>query len=276
MKKLIVLIFTFISTMVIGQVKSVDFLMKYNCETNQYDVSLIILEGSASSIAHRAQFNAQISIVVPAGEALEITNKYMPLLDNQNYNGSQPMEWGLANPVYSPEVQPENDFFAVQPKLNNAAFYNNLEEGDVVLLFSFIAGASGQYDEQIRFYRNGIDPGYEAAGMQGGDFSNGFTLGGATQLFNDSSEESCITSIDERLLTSVKVYPNPFEHQFSLELPNGAKSINIFGSDGKVYYSSNNKSKGVLTINSFAFPRGVYYVNIESDKGVAIRKIVKF
>lgn len=259
-----------------GQVQGVDYLMKYNCETNRYDVSLVILEGSASLVPHRAQFNAQISIVVPAGEGVVITNKYMPLQGNQNYSGSAPLDWGLGNPIFSPESQPENDFYSVIPKLSPASFYNDIEPGDVIMLFSFTAGTSGQYNEEIRFFENGLDPADTDAGMGGGDFSNGFSLGSASQLFNNNIVESCLTDVDEELSKSTNVYPNPFDNQFSIELPVDVKIICVYGSEGKEFYRSGYKSKGIITINANDFPSGVYYVKIESNNGIISKKIIKF
>jgi len=259
-----------------GQVQSVDYLMKYNCETNQYDVSLKILEGSATTIPHRAQFNAQISIVVPTGEGIVITNKYMPLQSNQMYDGSAPLDWGLGNPIYSPSSQPESDFYSIVPKLSPASFYNDLQEGEQVMLFSFIAGTTGQYDDRVRFFDNGVDPDDSAAGMNGGDFSNGFSIGGATQLYHGNAEESCLTDIDEEWAIDLSVYPNPFESQFSIDLPIDVKSIQVVGANGKVYYETGNKSKGVIIVNAYDFPSGVYYVRVESDNDITSRKLIKF
>jgi len=275
-KNLILLLLSMATTAIFGQIESVDYLMKYNCETNQYDVSLVILEGSATTVPHRAQFNSQMSIVVPNGESIVITNKYMPLQANQNYNGTAPLDWGLGNPIFSPEAQPENDFYSIVPKLAPAAFYNDLEEGDVVTLFSFLAGTTGQYDENIRFFKNGIDPSHSGAGMGGGDFSNGFSIGGSTQLYNGNKEESCLTNTDDELSQLTSVFPNPFNNQFSIELSKDVNSVRVISSDGKVYYQSSKKLKGVLTINAFDFPSGVYYVRIESESGISSKKIIKF
>ncbi len=276
MKNLMTLFLCFITAIGFGQVQSVDYLMKFNCETNQYDVSLIILEGSATTIPQRAQFNAQISIVVPTGEGIVITNKYMPLQSNQDYNGSAPLDWALGTPIYTPAAQPENDFYSVVPKLSPASFYNDLEEGDQVMLFSFTAGTTGQYNDKIRFFRNGIDPDDNAPGMGGGDFSNGFSLGGSLQIYNGNVEESCLTDINEEISIAANVYPNPFENQFSVELPVDVKSIKVIGSEGKVYYQSANKSKGILMINAYDFPSGVYYLRIETENDITSRKLIKF
>jgi len=276
MRNLILLVMCMATSICIGQVESVDYLMKYNCETNQYDVSLIIMEGSATTVPQRAQFNAQISIVVPAGEGIVITGKYMPLQSNQNYNGTAPLDWGLGNPIYSPAAQPENDFYSIIPKLSPASFYNDLHEGEQIMLFSFIAGTTGQYDEDVRFFDNGIDPDHSDPGMNGGDFSNGIAIGGASQLYHGHAEESCVTDIDEEVLHHTNVYPNPFKNQFSIDLPIDAKSIKVIGADGKVYYQTENKSKGKVMINTYDFPSGVYYVRIESANDITSKKVLKF
>jgi len=276
MKNLIVLLLVFGSAVSYGQVQSVDYMMKYNCETNKYDVSLNILEGSASTIPQRAQFNAQISIVVPAGEAIVITNKYMPLQSNQNYDGTAPLDWGLSNPIFTPAAQPENDFYSVVPKLAPASFYNNMQQGDKVTLFSFTSGATGQYNENVRFFKNGTDPNHTSPGMGGGDFSNGFSIGGSTQLYNGNIEESCLTAVGENIEIEANVYPNPFASQFTIELPTDIKSIRIINSEGKVHYQSANKSKGIIIINAYDYTSGIYYLRIETENGITSRRLVKF
>jgi hypothetical protein len=277
MKNLLFIFFCCFASLSYCQVSSVDYLMKYNCETNQYDVSIIILEGSASSIPHRVQLNSQISIVAPTGESIVIMNKYMPLQSNQQYTGSAPLDWILSNPIFAPAEQPENDFYSVFPKLSPASFYNDIEEGDVIMLFSFTAGTTGQYDEGVRFYKNGIDPGDADPGMAGGDFSNGFTIGSPVNIYNGNNEESCFaTDVDEAILEEINVYPNPFQNQLEVELPFDVANINVLGSDGKVYYQSGYKSKGVLRINAYDFPKGVYYIAMETENGITMKKVVKF
>lgn len=277
MKNIIILFFCCISSLIYGQVTSVDYLMKYNCETNQYDVSIIILEGSASSIPERAQFNSQISIVVPAGELLALTDNYMPLQGNQNYNGSVPLDWNLSNPIFAPEAQPESDFYSVFPKLVPASFYNDLEQGDVVKLFSFTVGESGQYDENVRFYINGVDPDDMAPGMSGGDFSNGFTIGSPVNIYNGNVEEACtISNIEEALAEEIKIYPNPFQNNVSIELLSDQSKVTLLGNEGKIYFQSNGISKGILSLNTSHFPKGVYYLSIETINGITNQKVVKF
>ncbi len=267
MKNLILLSFCFIFGLSIGQVTGVDYLMKYNCETNQYDVNIVILGGSATSASHRVQFNSQISLVVPTGETVQITEKYMPLIGNQNYNGSIPMDWKLGNPILSPEAQPENDFYNVTPEFATTSFYNNLKKNDVVTVFSFIAGSSEQYDENVRFYKNGMDPNSSAPGMGGGNFNNGFTIGGPTQLYNNNSEEACITSVNKISPLISSVYPNPFHNQFTIDLTDEIINLQIVDVGGTIYYQSGKIPKGMVTINTHDYTRGLYFIRVGYKNG---------
>lgn len=276
MKNLLLFLFLFFSTGLLSQVNSVDYLMKYNCETNQYDVSLVILDGSATTVPQRAQFNAQISLVVPTGMNVGVTAMYQPLNNNQAYTGTVPLVWFQGSPIISPAAQPENDFIGITPTLSPASFYNDLEAGDVVKLFSFKAGTTGQYDENVRFFKNGIDPSSNMPGMGGGDFSNSFTIGGSTQIYNENSEESCVTNTEIVKPLELNIYPNPFQNQFTIEILEDIQSVQIIDIEGKIRYSSENKAKGILTINAMNYTRGIYYARLVLSNGqVLSRKIIK-
>lgn len=276
MRGLIIILFCFGSSLLFGQITGVDYLMKYNCETNQYDVKIVVLGGSATTIPQRAQFNAQISLVVPTGETVEITEHYMPLQNNQNYTGTIPINWWLGTPKISPQAQPENDFYGVTPTLSPASLYNNLQENDIVKLFSFTAGITGQYDENVRFFNNDEDPNASDTGMGGNDFKNGFTIGSSTQLYQGNSVESCVTSVEKVSPIQVSVYPNPFQNQFTIELPSDIKQISVLGSAGERYYRTISSLDEVLTINAFNYTRGVYFIVMEFNDGtIKSQRILK-
>ncbi|MEM9545856.1 MAG: T9SS type A sorting domain-containing protein [Bacteroidota bacterium] len=258
-----------------GQVKSVDYKMQYNCETDAYVVSLVILEGSATSEQERVQFNSQISLVVPTGNIVEITDLYMPLESNQNYNSLIPMKWNVTNPVISPEAQPESDFYSVLPSITPLSYYNDIDEGDEIKLFSFIAGESKMYDERVRFFDNGIDPPSHAPGMFGGNFTNGFTLGSGIQIYNGHVEEFCLTNIEEELSHIFHVYPNPFANHLTLELPSTTKKIEIIASNGKVFFEEEIDSSNPIIIDTHDFPSGVYFARMHSSNEIVIQKVVK-
>ena len=91
MKNLLLLFVTtiFSTSMLYSQVTNVNYLLDHNCETGLYEVKLKVLEGSAMTIAHRAQFNAQITIVVPTGTSFEIIERVNPIANNQQYSGTE-------------------------------------------------------------------------------------------------------------------------------------------------------------------------------------------
>ena len=273
MRNLVILLFCFMTSILAGQVQGVDYMMKYNCETGKYDVSIVILEGSATTIPQRVQFNSQITIVVPTRNPFTISDNYMPLQNNQGYSGSLPLEWTQGAAIFSPAAQPENDLYSITPYLIPASFYNNLQTGDIVTLFSF---TSGEYSPEVRFFENGVDPGPSAPGMIGGDFSNGFTLGSPVQIYNGNLVESCTTSVEDELSSNANVFPNPFQQEVTIELLDLAKNISIFNSTGKLFYQSGSSSNRSTTIATNNYPSGVYFVRIENENGeTTTRKIIK-
>ncbi len=184
----VILFFIFMSGISFSQVTSLDYLLKYNSADCLYEVHIIIVEGSAVSIGQRVQFNSQISLVTPTGTEFtgEPTN-YMPLQNHQNYNGTNPMEWNLGESISDPPSSPGNDFTVVQPTLSPASFYNNMYTGDTIKLFAF--GLDGDFTcgNGVRFYENNVDPTSSDEGMEGSNFSNGFTLGNPIQLYNENA-----------------------------------------------------------------------------------------
>ena len=69
------------------------------------------------------------------------------------------------------------------------AHYNNLAAGDTAKIFSIAVDTIFNCSQGIRIFENGVDPDSDAPGMNGADFSNGFTIGGFTQLYNDNSTQ---------------------------------------------------------------------------------------
>ena len=172
------------STSVLGaQVSGVQYGISYNTETFNLDCYLYISEGSAFSVRDRVQFNSQFSLLIPSDIKVDLASSYMPLVDNQNFLGSVPLQWGITSKIVSPESMPDFSFYAVTPTLAPAGFYNNLEEGDVLKLFSLNVEGNPQDINKIRIYDNNHDPKSHDAGMLNGDFTNGFTIGGFQQVY---------------------------------------------------------------------------------------------
>ena len=256
------------------QVTSINYLLNYNCETSLYEVKLKILEGSALTIPQRAQFNAQITMVIPTGEFLEIVEMINPIRNNQNYKGTVPTEWSVGKPRISPPSDPANDFHPITPLLAPASFYNDLTSLDEVVLFTCKIGDSEEYNPSYRFYNNDTDN-VSPLGFNGGNYSNGFTLGSPAQIYNGNEYKSCTTDIEEENFTALVAYPNPFYNVINVELIEKTRSIDIVDYAGKLVYYSNDHDAGRLAINSSHFASGTYMVRIQTNHSQQVIRVVK-
>ena len=184
----VTLLFVFMSGIGFSQtVQSLDFLMKYDTATCWYDFHIIILDGYAEGIGQRTQFQSQITLIIPTGTTIAFADKYMPLQNNQNYTGTLPTDWTFGPSVSDPGSSPGNDFISIAPSLSPSSQYNNLYAVDTIKLFSVSVSGDNSCGEGIRIYENGVDPSSSDEGMDGADFSNSFTLGGFSPLYNDNA-----------------------------------------------------------------------------------------
>lgn len=186
--KYLVKIFIF-SSLLIGalhvqaQVTGIQYAILFNSETQLLDCYIYIDEGQANSTRDRVQFNAQYSLVIPTGATVNIESSYMPLTDNQQFLGTKPIEWNIASRLTAPEVIPDFDLYGITPTLAPAGFYHKMKKGDLVKVFSVKVEGEDIDMDQVRLFDNDLDPKSHAKGMNNGDFSNGFTMGGYHQLY---------------------------------------------------------------------------------------------
>ena len=170
-----ILIFTIHS---FAQVKGVIYTMKSGFYTNTFEVYIKITDGSATSNLQRSQFGSQITIVTPKEISdLQITS-FMPLQNNQNYNSTTPVIWISSLAAQTPAVDPDHNYFTINPALTPTSLYNNIKAGDEIKLFSFKTKVPACYSD-VRFYKNNID----ANDMNGADFKNGFVIGNPIDVF---------------------------------------------------------------------------------------------
>lgn len=133
-----------------------------------------------------------------------------------------------------------------------------MHAGDAVYLFSFTVGEEGEYSEEVRLFKNGIDPSSLDPGMGGGSFSNTFRIGNSGNIHNSSSEESCIiTSVDEKASLEASKYPNPFQGNITIELPLDAKSVQVIDTNGNIYYTIQKSINQTLIIPTTQYPNGI-------------------
>lgn len=170
-----------------GQVTKVKYQMRYNTTSCRFDCYLIIAQGSGTTPQQRAQFGSQFSVVVPTGSSVSIAQNFMPLVGNQSYNGTIPLTWTLSSLIQAPAVTPQFDYHGITPLTSPAAFYNNLNTGDTIRIFSLNISPITTCASSIHVFENNVDPPSDAPGMGGGDFSNGFALGGTAQLYDSNA-----------------------------------------------------------------------------------------
>jgi len=183
-----------------AQVKSVQYSILFDSNTNLFDCYLYISEGQANSAKQRIQFNAQYSLIIPTGAAVSIESSYMPLINNQTSTGKESLQWEITSSVNSPKGFSEFDFVGITPTLSPLGYYNNLQAGDIIKLFSLkIEGEDIDLD-LVRIFDNEADVKGLSNRMRNGDFSNGFTMGGYHQLYKGikklNQEEANYTSLD--------------------------------------------------------------------------------
>lgn len=177
-----------------AQVTSLKYLLEYNESTSLYDVKIVIEEGSATTIVQRIQFNAQVSIIVPTGSTISMSEFFNPIQDNQDYMGTVPLEWILSAGVISPPGQPESDFYAIFPNLGITSLYNDIFEGDTITLFNIDVDVE-PCENSVRFFENGVDPG-PVEFPNNENFNNSFAIGSIQQIYNGNLDSYYATGWD--------------------------------------------------------------------------------
>ncbi|MBK9256239.1 MAG: T9SS type A sorting domain-containing protein [Saprospiraceae bacterium] len=253
-------VFLFVQTTQ-AQVSGVNYKLKFNEKTNLFDCYLVIKDGNATTLRDRAQFNAQYTILVPTGSTVEMVKTYMPLQNNQNYTGFQPMEWALANSVRKPGADPFYDFVSIVPSLSPASFYNDLKEGDEVRLFSLKVTPITECGASVKLFDNGADLNSGSRGMDGGDFSNGFTMGGVQQKYW-GNEQQFIPTLD--VIQDVKKSTvNGIELKVALKDINlSAYTFEWIGPNG---FNSSEKDVNIVSPKKSDF--GTYEVSVMDERG---------
>lgn len=171
-----------------SQVQSVDYSLRFNSETCLFDCYLIINEGKTKSTVSRAQFNSQVTIVVPAKSNVFVEESYMPLRDNQSYRSGEAVPWEITNELERPADLKDSRLVSISPILAPTAFYNDIEQGDEIKLFSLKVNPIVNCADGVRLFDNQKDPSSVEKGMMGADFSNGFTIGGVEQKYAANSK----------------------------------------------------------------------------------------
>ena len=243
-----------------AQVESVKYQIRYNKSTCLFDCCLIIHQGQARTPQQRAQFSAQYTIVVPTGSIVDVAANKNPIQNNQSYKGILPLIWFVGSSVQNPEALEGSDLYAFTPTLSPTSFYNNLNAGDTLVLFSLRINTIKDCASGIRLFENGVDPESSANGLGGGDYSQGFTMGNTDQkyLSNENTIYPPLPDISA-LYTSCQ---SGLEIQMEAQT-NNCQSPLKYKWEGPDSYTSTGQD--VLITNASPYKSGLYSV-IVSDK----------
>ncbi|MFD1551923.1 hypothetical protein DNU06_01510 [Putridiphycobacter roseus] len=79
--------------------------------------------------------------------------------------------------------------------------------------------------------------------------------------------------------TVIKIYPNPFENTFTIELDNSKqpKQVKVYNASGKVVLIKQLKSKdNIVEFDLTKHAKGIYFIHVISEKSSVIQKLIKY
>ena len=238
-----------IITSVSAQVSDVAYTMKFNEETCLFDCYMIVKEGGAQTMRERVQFNAHYTVVVPTGSEVVVEDVYMPLKNNQGYRSSEPTDWYISTMLRNPSSRSGSDFYGIAPALTPSAFYNDVRQGDEIKLFSISVTPMVECGQGVRLYNPLTDPTSSDPGMDGSDFSHGFTMGGLNQLYS-GNEEISYPSNPELSISSINGAKNQVINVDALVKSNCQQDLSYTWKNEAGQIISNAKSIEVAKSNS--------------------------
>jgi len=81
------------------------------------------------------------------------------------------------------------------------------------------------------------------------------------------------TSSNSNNLNTLKVYPNPFNHQFSINAINGNYQVKVVNISGQIIHNQNYENNStIITTN---WNSGIYFVNIIQNNQISTSKLIK-
>jgi hypothetical protein len=110
----------------------------------------------------------------------------------------------------------------------------------------------------------------------------GITVLSEETIFTTLPENDTIEDhVDEYLLSSIKLYPNPANEYVNLQCTmndvqlESVEVIDIYGKVVRTVVGANNHSPIPTRINISGLAGGIYFVRVTTDKGVVMKKFVK-
>jgi Secretion system C-terminal sorting domain len=255
---------TFTTSFTQAQVTKVMYQLEYNYYDSTYTMYIKIKEGTATTAPHRAQFNSQINFVMPTGLGFHFQKMYMPLIGNNKYEGTRPIDWTISTYLKSPSMDPSSDFIAITPTLSPTAFYNDLKPEDEIKLFSFKLDNQPKSPVDVLLYKN----------TPGSYFNNYFNLGGIEndyigtlpmRLINQSTVKAKDVIEDE-----TTIYPNPTSQFCTIQTKEQIEYHQLKDTNGRLIQAGKSTE-----IDLSLLPNGAYYLIIITSSNKIVKKLIK-
>ena len=248
-----------------AQIESVKFLLEYNTMTGNFDVSVFIVGGKATSIARRTLANTQVSIMVPTGASVEIAERFMPLQNNQTYTGTIPNPWKKSFHVVSPIFFPDYDIHSIIPTLSPPSHFNYIESGDTIKLFSLDIKLLSGCLSDVKLFERDMDM-YCGPGWGGGDFTQGMSIGSISQLYVGNLTPSNTN-------VNFQNFQMDVNQELTLESSISGLGLWVFASDSTGMRLMN-LSPGIAEIKAFEEAQGKYTFICKNDSITDVSCIV--
>ena len=101
------------------------------------------------------------------------------------------------------------------------------------------------------------------------------TITNITQNIDNVNFTATTSGIASNLLNDIKIYPNPATDELYIISGETINNVEIVDVSGRTVFLPSFAGVGEGAINISHLPAGFYFVKIHTDKGVAVRKIVK-
>ena len=97
-----------------------------------------------------------------------------------------------------------------------------------------------------------------------------------TTHFVDYSCDSIIVATADPLFKNINIFPNPANDILNIDFVEDFTGlVDIFDISGRVVLSNSQKEKNILQFDISSLAKGIYYIKLNSDKGIYIRKFIK-
>lgn len=116
--------------------------------------------------------------------------------------------------------------------------------------------------------------------MQTGNYSVAVTTSGSCSVTSAQFYFLYVGIADNPLVSSLNVYPNPFSESFTVEGNSDKESLrlsltNMMGQEINTPVIISGKGNFKVDINTFNEPGGIYFLEISSEKGNKVYRVVK-